>query len=413
MFHSLPKNQMQQVKTINPVWDRAKGSYIYDSDGNKYIDFTSGVIATNLGHGHPKIVRALNKAINKPLLFCYKYPFLEKSLLEKSLLEFTDRNFQSITFASTGAEAIEISMRVCLRRFDNQNDCYFVSFTNGYHGKTMGASLLSDISRKKSKVLADTGRKLVRKLSYPISDLQADKVYKKLVKFKGKCVGVYIETIQGSTLEKVNTRFLKLLRKWTAKNKITLVIDEIQTGFYRTGQKFSYDMFGIKPDIICIGKGLTCSLPLTAVLASSALSKYMDTSMDSSTFSANPVAVSAGLAAIEEYNTKRFKSLLTSSVRNYTQMMNYFRKNLKDELHVLHPGGIIGGISINGQKDNSSIAEEIVYFCRKNGLFIGLPVGPRSNIVKLTPPLTTQTKEYKKAASILFEALLQTGLIRN
>src|SRR3989344_8099914 len=142
-----------KVNIFNPIWDHALGSYIYDTNGNKYIDFTSGVIATNLGHGHPKIVSAINKAINKPLLFCYKYPFLEKSLLEKSLLEFTDRNFKSITFASTGAEAIEISMRVCLRRFKNRKDCCFISFTNGYHGKTMGASLLSDISRKKSKTL--------------------------------------------------------------------------------------------------------------------------------------------------------------------------------------------------------------------------------------------------------------------
>src|SRR6185369_7356184 len=152
------------MKKFEPTWRRAFEEFIIDDKGKKYIDFTSGVITTNLGHANPAIVKAITKIVNASLLFSYRYPFAEKELLRKKLLDFTGNIFSDVCFTAIGAEAVENTMVICSRYFEGQNRNTFIAFSNAYHGKTLGAATLGDIKRYKSKVLMSDSSRLVKRL---------------------------------------------------------------------------------------------------------------------------------------------------------------------------------------------------------------------------------------------------------
>lgn len=400
---------------MEPVWKKAHREYIFDQNGRKYLDFTSGVMVANIGHANTIVVKEIQKTIKNKLLYCYRYPFKNKQKLKKNLLDFTNKEFSEICFAATGAEAIENSMVIASRYSESQGNKngFFISFSNAYHGKTLGASLLSDIKRYKSETLEAPCSGLVKKLDFPTNLVEEKKTIAKFNRLSKGCIAIYIECIQGSSLLKASKSFLRELRKISIKNNILLIIDEIQTGFYRTGPKFSYYNSGIKPDMICIGKGLTTTLPLSLVLLKKKLASFTSESLDASTHSSNPLSIAACVAALKVYRSNSFQNSLKIAAQSYSKMMNDISKNVVTEVEVIYSGGIFGGLKFNLKSGQNYKIEAFVHECRKKGLFLPQAVGQKSNIVKFTPPLTITKNQLKVAEQTIMDILKSQNLTKN
>jgi len=398
--------------TKEPVWQKAKGEYIFDTTGKKYLDFTSGVMVTNLGHANKIITKAIVKNLQIPLIYGYRYPFLQKEKFEKELLNFLDNKFSEICLATTGAEAVEDAMMICARSVGRTGRNLFVTFSNAYHGKTLGASFLSGIDRYKSKILNANESSLVRRINYPVTTDEEKNVVKDLDRFSKKAIAVFVECLQGSTLLKMNTDFLKDLRKWCTKNGALLVVDEIQTGFYRVGPKFSYLESGIVPDMVCLGKGLTSSLPLSVVALNEKLAKFTSPELDASTHSGNPLSIAASRACLKEYQSQNFLKKLEISSRNYGFMMKKISNSVLKSVEVKYYGGLWGGLIFSGA-DGQRKALSFVNQCRKHGLFIPMPVGQKENIVKFTPPLTINKLQLDFATNVILRCLYSLKLLES
>jgi len=392
---------------MEPIWKKAVGEYIFDEKGRKYLDFTSGVMVANIGHANKVVVKEIQKIVESNLLYCYRYPVRAKQKFRKYLLDFVDGEYSQVCFAATGAEAIENSMMIASRYWESlgNKDGFFVSFSNAYHGKTLGASLLSDIKRYKSNILEAPCSNLVKKVNFPTNKNEEIETITKLTSIKKGCIGIYIECIQGSTLLKASNSFLKELRKFATKNKILLIVDEIQTGFYRTGPKFSYYKSGIKPDMICVGKGLTASLPLSLVLLVRKLTNFTSEGLDASTHSSNPLSIAASIGALKVYKSKAFRINLKESVDGYASMMKNISNAVLSKVDTIHPGGVFGGLKFNLNPDQNYKINNFVYECRRKGLFLPLAVGQNSNIVKFTPPLTIKKTQLKFAEQVIIQTL--------
>lgn len=386
------------------TWNRAKGGYIFGKSGKRYVDFTSGVMVTNIGHANPRVLKALKCVIDIPLLYTYRYPHLNKKKLINSLLRFTDNQFSDVIFGTTGSEAVEIGLKICARYFENTNRHNFIAFNNAFHGKTLGASLLSDIKRYKPKKLT-SDINLVKRIIYPKDSHDNSFIIKELQKLKESSMAIFIECIQGSTLLKMNIDLLRYIRKYCDENEILMVIDEIQTGFYRTGPKFCYLQSKITPDIICLGKGLTSSLPLSAVLIKKKLIPYCNEDLDSQTFSGNSLSIAASLACISEYKSKSFLIRFKLAESLFKKMMQTIKSKILPKIEVIYHGGLYGGLKFNINNYEQHIIDNFVQACRERGLFVSSGIGPDINIIKFTPPLILTPSQIDFAKKIIINNL--------
>ena len=386
-------------------WTRAKNSTIFLGNGKEYIDFTSGVILANVGHGHTNIIKRIQARLYDPLLHCYKYPFPDKTLLSEKLLALTNRSFAELCYCVSGTEAIETALRICNRVNPNKT---IISFTDGFHGKSLGAGTISDAFRHQLPEWAQHAN-WVKIVSFPSDGMISQRVLEFLEKEKGNVSGIVIECIQGSSLKKIDVAFLKKAAQICTRNDIVLIIDEIQTGFYRLGLPFAYMEYDIQPNMICIGKGLTSSLPLAAVLFDSTTAPFYKADIDCSTHAANPLSVAAALACVEIYGAKKFQNHLSSVQVEYTAQMKSLGDLLLPAIVHCYYGTLFGGLIF--PKSMASVADDFVSRCMDRGLFIARPVGKWKNIVKFVPPLSIERQELTKGFSIAREAARASGIL--
>ena len=389
-------------------WDRASGSVIQDDTGKSYIDFSSGVIVANAGHGNPQIIKSILSCLRKPLLHCYKYPFAEKTYLEKELLKFAHNDFSTVHFGVSGTEIIETSLRICERHSDRP---FIISFKNGFHGKSLGAASIGGIERYKYHRFGK-GMKWNQLLDFPSDVKTASKLMKQLRRLEGRISGIFLECVQGSSLERIDKDFLMEVRDWCSRNDTLLIFDEIQTGFYRLGEKFCYLEYDVKPDILCLGKGLTSSLPLSAMLLNGKISRYLNPNLDSSTHAANPLSISSALACLNFYGSESFVNGLKRNTSVFVGEMTRLQSRLIDGVTLRFYRGLFGGIVFDLNAVPVVNAGKFVDICLKKGLFLSGPIGQFMNIVKFTPPLIIKPREIKRALYIINSVLQYLGLIR-
>ena len=309
VFEHLRLSEPRSMAGQPPIlWHKAENATVSDRWGNRWIDWSSGVLITNAGHGHPAIIAAMREMLDRPLLATYVFPHEGRATLVKMLSDLSPDPKNYLAFLlSTGSEAtencIKLSKTYALEKH-GPSKRYLVSFKNAFHGRTMGAQLAGGMA--KQKIWMGTPDPSFVQVPFPDGykneDVSFD-LFLTTLKEKGitpqEIAGVMVESYQGVGPDFLPVEYAQRLEKFCREYDIVLTMDEVQAGFGRTGKMFCFEHYGIKPDLIACGKGISSSLPLSAVIGrTDIMSLYPPGSM-TSTHSASPLAVAAATANLK------------------------------------------------------------------------------------------------------------------
>jgi len=292
------------------VWDRASGFQIYDRWGNCWIDFTSTIFVANAGHGHPKLIDAINRQSQK-LLHAYSYATeIRASYLEK-LISIVPNYLTKVSLYSSGTEAAERAVKLIRyygKRDGVKSKKVIVGWDGNYHGKTMGSQMMGGQHKDKDWIGFMDPNIVHLPFPYPwvlekegVSGGQLFHRHLQLLSNSGvefeNIAGFMAETFQGWAAVFYPTDYIQELRKWSSERDILLAFDEIQAGFGRCGKLFGFEHYGVEPDLVCCGKGISGSFPLSAVIGRGDIID-LDPAY-TSTHGGHPIACAAGLANLQ------------------------------------------------------------------------------------------------------------------
>ena len=365
---------------------KAKGSYIYDSNGKKYLDFVAGVSANSLGHQHPKVTKAIKKQLNSYTHVMVYGEFIQEQPLQLcKLLSQTLPNTYSVYLTNSGTEACEGALKLA-KRFTKRYE--IVAAHHSYHGNTQGSMSVSG-----AEVQNRAFRPLVPGTKFIHYNLVSD-----LKKITKNTAAVILETIQGGAGFIVpKNGYLKKVKQRCEEVGALLIVDEIQTGIGRTGKFWGFEHFEIIPDIIISGKGLGGGMPIGAFIAQKNLMdvlKEHPTLGHITTFGGHPVIASAGVATV---NTIQNSTLIEDTLEKEQLIRSLLKHPLIKEIRGK-------GLMLAVLVESPEIAAKIIHRCLANGLILFFLLF-EGRAIRITPPLTISKKEISKGCKILLETL--------
>ena len=286
LFKEIQKNESRSMHGQLPIaWKKAKNYNVYDIANNKFIDFTSTIFVANTGHSNERVFKYIKKTLNNKLIHSYAYIHSIRNKYLKSLLNFAGKNFNKAFLMSAGTEATEAALK--LMRLNGQKikkrRLGIICFEGNWHGRTMGAQMMSGNMEQKRWI--GYHDKDIHHMPFPypwiVNEENSEKFLnnslKKLSKkinLKKDICGIMIETFQGWGALYYPKKFIKKLDKICKKNNILISFDEMQSGFARTGYNFGYEYYGIKPDLLCVGKGMGGGTAISGVIGKKILWIY-------------------------------------------------------------------------------------------------------------------------------------------
>jgi len=372
-------------KRLEIAFERGKGVYLWDLDGNKYIDFVAGIAVNSLGHSHPRLVRAISEQVKKLIHVSNLYYIKEQVELAKLLSE---NSFGGkVFFCNSGAESIETAIKLVRRFFWSKKEKRerIVSMENSFHGRTMGALSLTG-----QKKYHEGFEPLLSNIVYiPFGDID---VAREVI--NSSCAGVFVEPVQGEGgIVLPPEGYLKKLKDICQRAGALLVFDEVQVGIGRLGEIFAYKKFGVEPDILTLAKGLGGGIPIGAVIARKEIADVFVPGTHASTFGGNPLATAAGKVVIEELlngvldNIRRCEDVLKKNLQK-------FPKRYPDIVLSVRGMGLMWGIELK------ILADEVVLKALKKGLIIN---AVQQRVLRIAPPLIIKRGELIKGIKILEE----------
>ena len=360
---------------VRPV--RGEGVYLYGEDGEQYLDFAAGIAVNALGHGHPKLVDAIAKQAATLMHVSNLYGSPQGEHFAQRLVDSTFAD--TVFFTNSGAEAVECAIKTARRyHFANGNPQRhtLITFNNAFHGRTLGA-----ISATNQSKMRDGFEPLLPGFAYaPFDDLEAA-----LALIDENTAGFLVEPIQGEGgLRPASMEFLQGLRKACDEHGLLLVLDEVQCGYGRTGKFFAHELYGVKPDIMAVAKGIGGGFPLGACLATEEAAKGMVIGTHGSTYGGNPLAMAAGQAVLDVMLEDGF-------LENVTTMGERLRGALEQMIpnhdHVFE--GVRGKGLMLGLKLKAGVEpREFVAHARDNHNLLLVAAG--ENVVRMLPPLVIE-----------------------
>jgi 4-aminobutyrate aminotransferase-like enzyme len=404
------------------VWSSARGCVVTDADGNTFIDWTSGVLVTNVGHCHPHLVAEVQKA-SAQLLNNYECANEQRIAAAERLVKALPKHLDKCFFLSTGSEAIEAAMRLMKRRTGKFE---IVSFEGGFHGRTTAALSAGGMPGPKRQY----GPTLPGMIRMPYPNPYRDPcgwckdgpgfrrhfdVLDSMLAANstGSLAGVLVEPYQGAAgFIFPPAGWLRHLEQWTRKHGMLFAVDEVQSSYGRTGKMWALEHEGLTPDIVTIGKGIGSGVPVSAVAATSDVFACLKKGEMSSTMGGNPVA-SAAVSAVLDIMER--EGLCERSAR----MGAYLKKKLQavarrcPYLGDVRGMGLVMGLEFVRDKKSKTPAPElirpIIDGCANRGLLVG-SVGMYGNVLRVAPPLTISRAEIDESVDILAKVL--SGLKR-
>ena len=380
----------QAQTTDNPISLeilRASGSYIYDTNNNKYLDFVAGVSASNLGHNNKKIKKAVLKQIDLYWHVMVYGEFIQKPTVKlcKLLSQNLPKLLSNTYLTNSGTEAIEAAMKLA-KRVTGKSE--LIAAKNGYHGNTQGAMSIMGFEERK---------RAYRPLIPDIKFIEFNNI-EDISIITNKTAGVIVETIQGGAgFILPEKHYLKKLKQKCDEVGALLILDEIQPGIGRTGKLFAFEHFDIIPDILVYGKGLGGGFPIGALTTTKkymALFKQNPILGHITTFGGHPVIAAAAHSNLKE-------TLSSNIMSKIEEKENLIRRILKHELIIEIRGK---GLMLALILKKADLTKKLVEGCLKNGLILFyLLFEPKA--VRITPPLTISENEIKKGCKIILSEL--------
>jgi len=400
------------------VWDKAEDFSVYDSAGNKWIDFTSTIFVANIGHGNITLREAVKESIDKPLLATYVYPNVARAIYIKSLVEFAGKDFEKAFLLSAGTETTEAATKLMKMngRLENKKRNLVVSITGNWHGRTMGAQLLSSNEVQKSWINSQESETVQIPFPYPweISEengaVFARNSFKDLedkgISIKNDICGIILETFQGWAAAFYPKSYVQEIRKICDQSNILLCFDEMQSGFGRTGRNFGYEHYGVKADLLCCGKGMGGGLPLSGVIGTKKIMDLPDVGNMSSTHSGNPIMVTAGIAVLVEIKKRNLVSESNRKGVILHEELNKIKESSGKLISSIQGIGLIAAVifNLNYKKDMNDYVSRVAELCMQKGLLV-VHTGRES--IKIGPPLTITDAALIEGLSVLQEAIFE------
>ncbi len=400
------------------VWDRAEGIHVYDRWGNQWLDWSSGVLVANAGHAHPKIKKAILDQVEHGLIHNYCFPSEIRSEVVEALADKAPDGLDKVFLLTTGAEACECAIKLARtwgRHTGGNEKIGIVTFQNAFHGRTLGAQMAGGIPGLKQWIV-NLDQDIIQ-VPFPDGFRCPDtrfEVFLESLAGQGmtpeRVAGVMTETYQGGNASFAPPEYMQQLRQWCDRHGALLIMDEVQAGFGRTGKFWGFEHYGITPDLICCGKGISSGLPVSAVIGRTDVMDFYPPGAMTSTHTGNPIcaaSVLANLHVIEEEglveNARAMGEIFLSESQRIGRLFpNHIGavhgRGLVASLHIVKPGGI---------EPDASTASAIVRRCVEKGLLLFSPVGYGGASVKLSPPLVISEEAILEGFSVIEEAIAE------
>ncbi|MBA3017196.1 aspartate aminotransferase family protein [Patescibacteria group bacterium] len=421
----LEKYESQSMHGQLPVvWDRAEDFQIYDSCGNCWIDFTSTIFVANAGHANSQITSALHTVIDRKLLHTYTFAHETRALFLKKLIEITPDQFEKAFLLSAGTEATECAVKLIRMHGQtiNSSKLGIISFQGAMHGRTMGAEMLKGDPHQSAWIGYRDPNMYHLPFPYPWTAKDSfDKKYDWAKRFQEdmedlKAKGLNFDNIAGFMVESYlgwgaifyPVAYIKALVDFAKEYDCLVAFDEIQGGFGRSGKLFVYQHYDVEPDLLCLGKALSGSLPLSAVIGSQKIMDLPEFGSMSSTHSANPLCCAAGLANLEAIE---FGNLIAESSRKGKILhgrLNILKEKYSDRISYIFGKGLLAGIILNDPKSGEPdglFASRVCEKAMQKGLLL-VHTGRES--IKIGPPLTIWDGALEEGLDVLDEAIAAT-----
>ena len=401
------------------VWDRAEGFQVFDAWGNKWIDWSSGVLITNAGHGRDEIIDAIVGQAKSKLLSNYCFPHEMRARLVERLAEVLPDPLKKIFLLTTGSEAVECAIKLCRThgvKVGGRNKHVIVSFDKAFHGRTLGSQQAGGIPSLKEWIV-NVDRGFVQ-VPFPDGFRTRDTSFDYFLKCLGDLgisssdvCGVILETYQGGSAAFAPPAYMRSLRQWCDGHRTLLVCDEVQAGFGRTGTLWGFEHYGIVPDLATFGKGISSSLPLAAVVGRPDVMDLHPAGSMTSTHTGNPVCCAASLASLELI----LKEDLAGNAKRVGALMHQRLVSMKQrhpQIGSVDGKGLVAGVAcvLPGTKEpDGDLAFDAVARSIEKGVLLFGPVGFGAGTVKICPPLMI-TEEAMSESLDAFEEAFSAAL---
>lgn len=375
------------IQPIQLEIEKAEGIFLYDHSGKAYIDLISGISVSNVGHRHPKVIKAIKNQLDKYLhLMVYgEYILSPQVEFAKLLSDHLPSVLNNTYFVNSGSEAIEATIKLA-KRFTGRSE--IIAFNNAYHGSTNGAlSILGNENMKRSF------RPLLPDIKFLEFNNNSD-----LQKITKKTACVIIEPIQGEAgVILPEGDFLATLRNRCTEKETLLVFDEVQTGFGRTGTLFAFEQYNIIPDVLVIAKGIAGGMPLGALISAK---KIMDSFKTNpmlghiTTFGGHPVSCAAGIASLQSIIDEQLIEQVEKKSQLFKDLLNH--KAIKE----VRGKGLLLAVELK----DKTLLHDIIHKTTNNGVIIDWFLFHESSF-RIAPPLTITEKEIKEACRIIIKSI--------
>lgn len=397
------------------VWDRAEGFSVYDRWGNRWIDWSSGVLITNAGHADRRVMAAISKQLEHGLLTSYCFANEARLALVEKLVSILPEPLKKVFLLTTGSETVECAVKLCRThgiRVGGEKKATIVSYHNAFHGRTLGSQQTGGIPALKNWIVnLDPG---FVQIPFPDGYRCRDTsfgFFEQSLRERGvdfdSVAGVIFETYQGGDAAFAPPEYMQKLRRWCDQHRALMVCDEVQAGFGRTGTLWGFEHYGVVPDLACFGKGITSSLPLAAVAGRPEIMDLHPAGSMTSTHSGNPVCCAAALASIETI----LSDGLVEHCRKMGELLHARLMALESEFReiaaVMGKGLVAGVVMVkpeSGEPDGE-LAFEIVRRSVEKGVLLFSPVGFGGGTVKICPPLMITAEALAESAETFEEAV--------
>jgi len=366
---------------------KAKGSYIYDISGKKYLDFVAGVSANSLGHNHQKVSEAIKKQVDNYTHVMVYGEFIQKPQVDlcKRLANNSPKELQTIYITNSGTEATEGALKLA-KRVTGRSE--IIAAKNSYHGNTQGSMSVSGVDKQNAafRPLIPGNKFITFNCKFCLQQITE------------KTAAVILETIQGGAgFIEPKKNYLSKVKERCQEVGALLILDEIQTGIGRTGKFWGFENYNVIPDIIITGKGLGGGMPIGAFIASY---NHMSLLKDNpklghiSTFAGHPVIAAAANATLKEISEQK---LIGESLRKEQIIRNHLKHS---NILEIRGKGLMLAIIV----ETSELAEKVILKCLDKGLILFFLLF-ESKAIRITPPLTISDKELIEGCEILLQTI--------
>ena len=370
---------------------KGKGSYLYTSNGTKYLDFVQGIAVNSLGHSHPKLINTIINQSKKLWHVSNAFEIPEGELLAKKIAKKTFADY--VIFQNSGTEATEAAIKVARRYFYSIGKPYknrILCIKNSFHGRTLAAIFASG----SKKMTEGFGPKVPGFDHFNFGD------HSKLKRLVNKnTAAIMVETIMGEGGIKIIPDWcLKGLKKLCIKKGILLILDEVQCGIGRTGDFFAFEKSKVKPDIVPIAKGIGGGFPIGAVLMNKKVASGMTVGSHGSTFGGNPLAMKIGSTVLDIISKKSFLNNIKRNSKYFHIQLKKLQEKFPNIIKDIRGRGFLIGLQL--YKDQTSFVNSLM----KNRL---LTIRAAENVVRILPPLNVKKTEIDLAIKIIKKVCLE------